>query len=294
MSVSLICSCSSCPAHGESSATPSCPFYPSSSLTAAEWAILEPLLPPPGNTTGKGGRPEKWPRRLVCDAIFYLVRGGIAWAQLPHDFPPAKTVYDIYRWWTKTVVWQRTNDCLRDRVRMRAGRAPQPSAAIIDSQTVRGADTVPASTSGYDAGKRVKGRKRHIATDATGLLLAVVVTAASIQDRDAAHRLLAAMAARFCAVSIVVADGGYAGRFERWAKSVLAVAIQIVKRGHTATGFEVLPRRWVVERTFGWLVKHRRLIRDYETRPDDHEAMVFLAAIHTLTRRLARTDHQGT
>lgn len=291
MPVSLTCSCSSCPAYGES---PKCPFYPSSSLTDTEWALLEPLLPPPGSTAGRGGRPEKWPRRLILDAIFYLSRGGIAWAQLPHDFPPAKTVYDVYRRWAKAGAWQFIHDMLRDRTRVAAGRDPQPTAAVIDSQTVRGADTVAAGTAGYDAGKKTKGRKRHIATDSSGLLLAVVVTAASIQDRDAAHRLLAAVRARFATVSLVWADGGYSGRLVEWAKSVLALTVQIIKRSDTVTGFEVLPRRWVVERTFGWLVKHRRLVRDYETRPDHHEAMVYIAAIHTLTRRLARDSGPAT
>ncbi|MGO4649989.1 IS5 family transposase [Nocardia sp. 2YAB30] len=263
-------------------------------MTDAEWTLLEPLLPRPGNTAGRGGRSEKWPRRLVLDAIFYLVRGGIAWIQLPHDFPPAKTVYDIYRRWAKVGAWQRIHDMLRDRVRVRAGRNPQPSAAIIDSQTVRGADTVAAGTAGYDAAKKTKGRKRHIATDTTGLLLAVVVTAACIQDRDAAHRLLAAVRARFATITLVFADGGYAGRLDFWSKSVVGLAIQIVKRSDTAAGFEVLPRRWVVERTFGWLTKHRRLVRDYETRPNHHEAMIYIAAIRTLTRRLAhRTGQQS-
>jgi transposase len=230
----------------------------------------------------------------VCDAVFYLVRGGIAWVQLPHDFPPAKTVYDIYRRWTKTGAWQRIHDMLRDRARVSAGRHPQPTAAIIDSQTVRGGDTVAAATTGYDAGKKTKGRKRHIAVDSAGLLLAVVVTAASIQDRDAAHRLLAALRARFATTTLVWADGGYTGRLVEWSKSVLALTIQIVKRSDTTTGFEVLPRRWVVERTFGWLVKHRRCVRDYETRADHHEAMVYIASIHTLTRRLARTLDPNT
>lgn len=291
MSVSLTCSCSSCPAHGES---PKCPFYPSSSLTDPEWALLEPLLPPPGNTAGHGGRPEKWPRRLVCDAIFYLCRGGIAWAQLPRDFPPVKTVYDIYRRWTKAGAWQSIHDALRDRARVRAGRDARPTAAVIDSQTVRGADTISAATAGYDAGKKTKGRKRHIATDTSGLLLAVMVTAASIQDRDAAHRLLTALRARFATITLVFADGGYTGRLVEWAKTVLALTIQIVKRSDTTIGFEVLPRRWGIERSFGWLVKHRRLVRDYEARPDHHEAMVYIAAIHTLTRRLARTTNPHT
>jgi transposase len=180
-------------------------------------------------------------RRLILDAVFYLARGGIAWAQLPHDFPPPKTVYDIFRRWAKAGAWHRIHDALRDRVRVRAGRSPAPTAAVIDSQTVGGADTVPAGSAGYDAGKRIKGRKRHIACDTLGLILAVVVSAASIQDRDAAHRLLAALHAHFHTITLVFADGGYAGRLAVWAKSVLALSIQIVKRSDTATGFEVLP-----------------------------------------------------
>jgi transposase len=129
-----------------------CPFYPSSSTTDAQWRILEPLLPPPGTTRGKGGRPEKHPRRLILDAIFYLVRGGIAWAQLPRDFPPHQTVYGIFGRWAKTGAWQHIHDALRDLVRVHAGRDPLPTAAIIDSQTVRGADTVPTTSAGYDAG----------------------------------------------------------------------------------------------------------------------------------------------
>jgi transposase len=293
--VSLTCSCSSCPVHGESLIVlPNSPFYPSSSLTDTEWELLEPLLPPPGNTTGRGGRPEKWPRRMVLDAIFSLVRGGIAWTQLPHDFPPAKTVYDIFRRWSKTGAWHRMHDVLRDRARARAGRNPAPSAAVIDSQTVRGADTVAAATAGYDAGKKIKGRKRHIACDTLGLILAVVVTPVSIQDRDAAHRLLAAVRSRFSGVELVFADGGYTGRPVAWAEAVLALAVQIVKRTDTTAGFVILPRRWVVERSFGWLVKHRRTVRDYETRPDSHEAIVYIAAIHTLTRRLARSTDRHT
>ena len=290
MSVSLTCLCSSCPAHGESSVLSKCPFYPSSSLTDAEWEVLEPLLPPPGNTAGKGGRPEKHPRRLLLDAIFYVVRGGIAWRALPSDFPPATTVYDNFSRWTKNGAWQRIHDALRDQVRVRAGRKPSPTAVIIDSQTVRGADTVPNTSAGYDAGKKTKGRKRHIATDTMGLLLAVVVTSADIQDRDGAHRLLAALRARFSTVSLVWADGGYAGRLVTWALQVLTLTVQIVKRSDDTKGFVVLPRRWVVERTFGWITKHRRCIRDYETLPQNHEAMVHIAMIRTMTRRLARTE----
>jgi transposase len=226
----------------------------------------------------------------VLDAIFYVVRGGIAWRQMPSDFPPATTVYDIFRRWAKTETWQRIHDALRDLVRVRAGRNPLPTAAIVDSQTVRGADTVPTASAGYDAGKKTKGRKRHIATDTLGLLLAVVVTGANIQDRDGAHRLLVALRARFSTVSYLWVDGGYAGRLVVWAHKVLSMTLEVVKRTDKTAGFLVLPRRWVVERTFGWITKHRRCVRDYETLPEHHEAMVYIAMIMTMSRRLARTE----
>jgi transposase len=262
--------------------------YPSSSVTDAQWAILQPLLPPPGNQGGRGGRPELHCRRIVLDAIFYVVRGGIAWQQMPSDFPPAKTVYDIYRRWVAAGAWQRIHDALRDRLRVREGRNPVPTAAIIDSQSIQGSDTVPRGSRGYDAGKKTNGRKRHIAVDTTGLLLAVIVTVASIQDRDGAIRLLAALRAKCSVIVLVWADGGYAGRFVQWSRTVLALTVQIVKRTDDASGFKVLPRRWVVERTFGWITKHRRCVRDYETRPDHHEAMVYIAMIAVMSRRLAR------
>jgi transposase len=263
--------------------------YPTSSITDAQWAVLAPLLPPPGNTAGRGGRPEKHPRRLVLDAIFYLVRGGIAWAALPHDFPPHQTVYGLFGRWARHGVWQQIHDALRDLVRLHDGRDPLPTAAIIDSQSVRGADTVPATTRGYDAGKKVNGRKRHIAVDTGGLLLAVVVTIAGIQDRDAGHRLLTALRARFSTIGLVWADGGYAGRLLIWARTVLALTVEVVKRTDDVTGFAVLPRRWVVERTFAWISKFRRCVRDYETLPAHHEAMVYISMIMTMSRRLART-----
>jgi transposase len=208
-----VCSCVSCPAHPNGSPQspgrpPACGFYPNSSMTDAQWAVIEPLLPAPGNTGGRGGRPEKHPRRLMLDAIFYVVTGGVAWAALPHDFPPSKTVYGLFTRWTRAGAWQRLHDGLRDLVRVHEGRDPNPTAAIIDSQSVRGADTVPTRSRGYDAGKRVNGRKRHIAVDTGGLLLVVLVTVAGLHDRDAAHRLLTAVRARFCTVQ--------AGLGRRW------------------------------------------------------------------------------
>src|SRR3954452_25083266 len=289
MSVSPVCSCLSCPTHRGAAERAACGFYPSSSITDAQWAVLESLLPPPGNTTGRGGRPEKHPRRRVLDAIFYLVRGGIAWAALPHEFPPHQTVYGLFTRWARHGAWQHIHDALRDRVRVHEGRNQQPTAAVIDSQSVRGADTVPGHTRGYDAGKKVNGRKRHIAVDTGGLLLAVVVTIAGIQDRDAAHRLLTALTGRFSTISMVWADGGYAGRLIIWARKVLNLSVEVVKRTDDVKGFAVLPRRWVVRRTFAWISKYRRCVRDYETLPAHHEAMVHITMIMAMSRRLARS-----
>src|SRR3954454_23862402 len=288
MSVSSVCSCLSCPTHASTGGKPVCGFYPPSSMTQAQWALLEPLLPPPGNTGGRGGRPEKHPRRRVLDAIFYVVRGGIAWAALPAEFPPAKTVYGTRRRWDGAGAGARFHDARRDRARLAAGRRPLPTAAVIDSASVRGADTVPTASRGYDAGKRVNGRKRHLAVDTTGLLLAVVVTVAGIQDRDGACRLLAALRARFSTITLIWADGGYAGRLVTWAQAVLAFTVTIVKRTDDLAGFQVIPRRWVVERTLAWISKHRRCVRDYETLPEHSEAMVQIAMIMTMSRRLAR------
>jgi len=196
------------------------------------------------------------------------------------------TVYDLR--WARTGVWTRVHDGLRDLVGVHAGREPLPTAAIIDSQTVRDADTVPSASAGYNTGKTT-GRKRHIAVDTRGLLLAVVVTAACIQDRDGAHRLLVALRTRFCTIGQVWADGGSAGRLLTWAHQILSCTVDIVKRTDTISGFLVLPRRWVVARTFGWITKHRRRVRDYETLPEHHEAMVTIAMIMVMPRRLART-----
>ncbi|QXC46255.1 IS5 family transposase [Rhodococcus qingshengii] len=261
----------------------------SSSVTDAEWTTLEPLLPTPGSTAGRGGRPEKYCRRVMVDAILYIVRGGVAWRQLPVEFPPTGTVYAVFARWAHSGAWQRIVDVLLDRLRVRDGRDRCPSAAIIDSQTVPAAGNVPRTSRGWDSGKKTNGVKRHIAVDVNGLLLAVVVTAASIQDRDAAHRLLVALRGRFSTIRLVWADGNYPGRLPVWAKDVLALPMQIIKRIPGATGFHVRPHVWVVERSFAWINKHRRRVRDYETRPDHHEAIVHIAMIATMTRRIARS-----
>ena len=167
-------------------------------------------------------------------------------------------------------------------------RGPVPTAAVIDSQTVRAADTVPTASSGYDGGKKIKGRKRHVAVDTGGLLLAVVVTTASLQDRDGAFRITAALREAFSTITLVWADAGYAGRFVGDARKIWDLAVAIVKRPDQAKGFVLPHRRWVVERSFAWLTKFRRLVRDYETLPATHEAMIWTAATWQLSNRLTR------
>jgi transposase len=283
MPSSPISPCPSCPPHAAGGH--GCAVY-SSSVTDAEWAILEPLLPAPGSTAGRGGRPEKHCRRAIVDAILYIVVvcGNCRWSSRQ----PGRCTRSSPAG-PRGGAWSRILDAVRDRLRVRAGRDRCPTAAIIDSQTVPAADTVPRSSRGWDGAKKTNGVKRHLAVDVNGLLLGVVVTAASIQDRDAAHRLLAALRGSFSTIGLVWADGGYPGRLLIWAKDVLTLTMQIIKRIPGAAGFHVRPRIWVVERSFAWINKHRRCVRDYETRPDHHEAMVHLAMITTMTRRLART-----
>jgi transposase len=263
--------------------------YPSD-LTDEQWLVLEPEARAVMAELRKSpaGAPMRHDLRAVLDAIGYLTRYGVEWRALPVDFPPWEAVYAFFERWSERGLPRRLADRLRGRIRIACGRAELPTAAVIDAQTVRGADTVAADSAGYDAGKKTKGRKRNIATDCLGLLLAVTVTAAGMQDRDTAHRLLALLREHFSTITLVWADGGYAGRLVTWAKTVLHLTITIVKRTDDTKGFVVLPRRWVVERTFGWLTRHRRLVRDYERRPEHHEAMVWWATVTIMTRRLTR------
>jgi transposase len=220
--------------------------YPSS-LTDQEWAVIAPLLGPP--VRPRGGRPPKHPLRRIIDAIRYLVRGGCPWRLLPGDFPPWQTVYWWFAKWTADHTLDRLHDTLREQVRIAAGRKAAPSAAIIDSQSVRAADTVPRSSRGWDAGKKVNGRKRHLAVDSLGLLLLVLVTAACVQDRDAARPLLWRLRAGYRTIRLVWADAGYAGKLVAWAAAMLHLLVEIVRKRPGQSTFQVLPRRWVVERT---------------------------------------------
>jgi transposase len=256
--------------------------YPSDT-TAEQWALIEPLLP----QVNTGGRPEKHPRRAIVDAILYVVRTGCAWRQLPADFPPWQTVYWYFNRWEEAKVTEKILPVVRAQLRLQEGRNPEPSAGLIDSQSVQGADTVGRDTRGYDAGKKVNGRKRFIVTDTLGLLLTVVVLTAAVQDRDGAKPAL--LQAYLCTgVRFVFADGAFAGRLLDWAQTVLRTTLHIVRKPADQRGFVVIPRRWAVERTFAWLTAHRRLARDYERDPALSEAMIRWAAINTMTRRLAR------
>jgi transposase len=258
--------------------------YPSD-LTDAEWAVIAPLVPEP--LPGGRGRPVVHSRRVIVEAILYVTRTGCAWRYLPHEYPPWRTVYGYFAAWRADGTLDAIHDALRARVRVAAGRRPGPSAAVIDSQSVRAADTVPRDSRGWDNAKKVNGRKRHIAVDTLGLLLAVVVTPACVQDRDGARPLLWRLRAGHRRITLAWADAAYTGKLTGWATATLRLAIQVVcKRDPHA--FQVLPRRWVVERTFAWISKHRRCVRDYERLPEHHEAMIKWAMIAMMARRLAR------
>jgi transposase len=260
--------------------------YPTD-VTDRQWTLIESLLPsePP---RAPGGRPPRHEKREVVNAILYLSRAGCAWRMLPKDFPPWQTVYGYFRDWRKDGTLDRLHDALREQVRVEEeGRNPEPSAGIVDSQSVKGADTVPGASRGYDAGKKVNGRKRHIVVDTIGLLLVVMVTAASVQDRDGGRGLLKALHSALSSVRHIFADGGYRGQLVAVAKSAWGIVVEVVKKPAEQIGFAVLPRRWVVERTFSWLMRFRRLARDYERLPATHEAIVKWAMVAIMLNRLA-------
>ena len=259
--------------------------YPSDT-SDAEWAVLAPLVPA-GGPGRRGGRRPCHPRRDVVDAIRYIAHNGGVWRALPADFPPWQTVYDYHRRWTADGTVNRIHDALREQVRIAEGRQPEPSAAIVDSQSVRAAETVARAQRGFDAGKGVNGRKRHIAVDTIGLLLVVAVTAASVQDRVAARALVYALRGCYQRIACVWADSAYTGTLLSFA-TALGITIHIVAKLAGQIGFHVLPRRWVVERTFAWINRCRRTVRDYEALPEHHAAFVHWSMIIIMSRRLAR------
>ena len=257
--------------------------YPSD-LTDQQWALIEPMV-----QALPGGRPAGHPRRRIVEAILYVNRTGCSWRQMPHDFPPWGTVYWYFQRWSEDGTTDRIHDALRDALRDAGERDPMASAGIVDSQSVKGADTVGRDTRGYDAGKKINGRKRHIVTDTLGLLVVVLVTSAALQDRDGGRLVLGRARMKMPSIVLVWADGGYAGKLLAYAQHHFRILVEIVKRTDKRPTFEVLPRRWVVERTLSWLMRTRRLARDYERLPEHAEAMVKWSMIGLMTRRLAHS-----
>jgi len=257
-------------------------FKYSSDLSSKQWQIISRLLPEPAR---RGRKPID--RRKIINAIMYWVRTGCQWRYLPLCFPNWSTVYGVFRKWRMSGLWKRIHDRLREKVRKQAGRKPTPTAAIVDSQSIKSAEG--GELLGYDAAKKITGRKRHLVVDTLGMVLCVVVHAASVQDQDGAKMVLKGIKEKFKRLKVIFADSAY-GRcgLPTWVESTCQCFLQTVLRPAGIKSFVVLPKRWIVERTFAWLNRYRRLSKDYERKTENSEAVVHIAMIALMSKRLAK------
>jgi transposase len=263
------------------------PAYPSD-LSDARWALIAPRLTAwrqARTDAGVGGRTANHDLREIFNAILYVNRTGIAWRYLPHDFPPWQTVYGYFTAWTADGMFAELNYTLTGLARTRAGRSTPPSAGVIDSQSVKTSTNAPLSTQGIDAGKKIAGRKRGIVTDTLGLLLAVVVTAASVSDNTIGIDLLNQAKATHPTLAKTWVDAGFKNKVIEHG-AALGIDVEVVAKDPNVKGFSVVKRRWVVERTLGWLMLHRRLARDYEALPTTSASMITIAMIDNVAKRL--------
>lgn len=258
--------------------------YPTD-LNDTEWAQIAPYLPKPRAT----GAPRQHSWRTILNAMFYVVKNGCVWRALPHDFPAWQTVYHYFRLFRQSGLWEQLNTHVRQAVRVKAGKEPHPSAMIADSQSAKSAEG--GKSRGFDGGKHVSGRKRNLLVDSLGLVVLAKVTAANLQDVHAGKQLFSAVAHKpelLSRLEKIFADGGYRGDLVEWTQQNLHAVLEIVLKLGEQKGFQVLPKRWVIERTFAWLTRHRRLARDYERLVESSQAFIYVAMIRLGLRRLAR------